>query len=96
MGSQIVRILDSIQHDDERALAATRCHNVIEIAVLFAEGRGHQSLMRGVAGNFVKFLTRQDAYWNANLAALVNHTASGEYPSALWRRRPIRSYVRAP
>jgi len=29
--------------------------------------------MRGVAGNFVKLLTRQDAYWNADLAALINH-----------------------
>jgi hypothetical protein len=28
--------------------------------------------MRGVAGNFVKLLTRQNAHRNADLAALVN------------------------
>ena len=29
--------------------------------------------MRGSAGNFVELLARQDAYGNANLAALVNY-----------------------
>ena len=29
--------------------------------------------MCGVAGNFVKLLTRQNAHWDANLAALINH-----------------------
>jgi hypothetical protein len=29
--------------------------------------------MRGVAGNLVKFLTRQNAHWNSDLAALVDH-----------------------
>ena len=29
--------------------------------------------MRGVPGNVVKFLTRQNTHWNADLAALVDH-----------------------
>ena len=39
--SQIVRIFDAIEHDDQRVLAATRCHNVIEITILFCGRRGH-------------------------------------------------------
>jgi hypothetical protein len=72
--SQVVRILDSIEDDDQRLLAATRCHNVIEIAILFCRGRSHKSLMRGVAGNFVELLTRQNAHRNADFAALVDHS----------------------
>ncbi len=39
--SQIVRIFDSIEHDDERLLASPRGHQVLEITILFCRSRGH-------------------------------------------------------
>ncbi len=71
--SQIVRVFDSIEHDDQRMLAAARRHDVIEIGILFCRSRGHEALMGGGAGDFVEFLARQNAHRNANLAALVDH-----------------------
>ena len=87
--SQIVRIFDSIEHDDQRLLAATRRHQVIEIAILFCRSRGHQSLMRGVAGNFVEFHARQNAHRNADLAALVNHPLQANIFSLLGDADPL-------
>ena len=39
--SEIVRIFDAIQHNDQRPLAAPRRHQIVEVAILFCRSRGH-------------------------------------------------------
>ena len=87
--SQIVRIFDSIEHDDQRALAPPRRHDVIEIAILFCGSRGHKSLMRGVTGNFVQFHSRQNANGNSDLAALVNRPLQANIVPLLGDGNPL-------
>ena len=45
--------------------------------------------MRGVAGNFVEFHTRQNAHWNANLAALVNYPPQANIFPFLGNTHPL-------
>jgi hypothetical protein len=45
--------------------------------------------MRGVAGNFVELLTRQDAYWNADFAALINHPPQANIFSLFGDTNPL-------
>jgi hypothetical protein len=45
--------------------------------------------MRGVAGNFVELFTRQNADWNADLAALVNHPSQANVFSFLGDTDPL-------
>jgi hypothetical protein len=68
-----VRIFDTVQYHDQRVFAATRRHNVIEIAILFRRSRGDEPLMGRIPGKFVELFARQNAYWDPNLPALVDH-----------------------
>jgi hypothetical protein len=45
--------------------------------------------MRGVAGNVIEFLTRQNTHWNADLAALLNHPPQANVFSLLGDTHPL-------
>jgi hypothetical protein len=82
-------ILDAIEYHDQRVLATPRRYQVIEVAILFCRGRGYQTLMRCVAGNFVELLPRQDPHGNSDLAALVNHASQANIFSLLGDTNPL-------
>ena len=57
-GAQIVRVFDTIEHNDKRMLGSARGHQIIEITILFCRCGRYQALMGCVAGKFVEFHAR--------------------------------------
>ena len=54
-GSEIVRVFDAVEHDDQRILCALGGDHVREVVILLGGGDGDHALMRCVARHAVKF-----------------------------------------
>ena len=96
MRSQIVRIFNAVQHDDQRISPALGSHHVIEIVVLFGRGDGHHALMGVVAGHAVEFRARQKTHGDAVAGGIRPPRAAGAGRAVPSARRPTRTSARAP
>ncbi len=88
-GSEIVGILDAVEHNDQRILISLGGDYVGKIIVLFCRGDGNHTLMRGVAGHAVELGALQKAHGHADLSAIFDEALQAEVVALFGHADPL-------